>query len=128
MNELSKRLKTIASFVPKGKSVCDVGTDHGYLPAALCLAGVYKSVTATDVKEKPLENACKNLKKLGVTNVELIRCDGLSAVPYEKAEAVVIAGMGGDVISGIIERCPYKEKSVNKKDRDSRKQHGGKSL
>ena len=112
MNELGKRLNLIASFVPKGKSVCDVGTDHGYLPAALCLSGDYKSVTATDINKKPLENASNNLKKLGAHGVELILCDGLEKVPQEKAEAVIIAGMGGDVISGIIDRCPYKEKSV----------------
>lgn len=110
MNELGERLRIIASFVPKGKSVCDVGTDHGYLPAALCLSGDCSSVTATDIRKKPLENASKNLKRLGVKNVELILCDGLQKVPQEKAQAVVIAGMGGDVISGIIDRCPYKEK------------------
>lgn len=112
MNELSKRLQVIASFVPKGKSVCDVGTDHGYLPAALCLSGDFTSVTATDIGEKPLQNARKNIEKLGADGVELILCDGLSAVPREKAETVIIAGMGGDVISGIIKRCPYKEKSL----------------
>ena len=64
MPVLSERLKLIASMVPQGKSVCDVGTDHGYLPAALCLSGKYSSITATDIREKPLENARKNLEKL----------------------------------------------------------------
>ena len=112
MPVLSERLSLIASMVPQGKSVCDVGTDHGYLPAALCLNGKYKSVTATDIKEKPLENARKNLEKLGINNVKLILCDGLQKVNEEEAETVIIAGMGGDVISGIIDRCPFKEKSV----------------
>ena len=112
MPVLSERLKLIASMVPQGKSVCDVGTDHGYLPAALCLSGKYKSITATDIREKPLENARKNLEKLNIKGVDLILCDGLQKVSEEKAETVIIAGMGGDVISGIIENCPYKEKSV----------------
>lgn len=112
MSVLSDRLKVIASFVPKGKSVCDVGTDHGYLPAALCLSGDFKSVTATDIREKPLKKAAENLARFGANDVGLILCNGLSAVPYEKAETVIIAGMGGDVISGIIDRCPYKEKSL----------------
>ncbi len=112
MPVLSERLRLIASMVPQGKSVCDVGTDHGYLPAALCLSGKYKNVTATDIREKPLENARKNLKKLGVKGVKLILCDGLQKVNEEDAETVIIAGIGGDVISGIIDRCPFKEKSV----------------
>ena len=112
MPVLSERLRLIASMVPQGKSVCDVGTDHGYLPAALCLSGKYKSVAATDIREKPLENARKNLEKLGVKNVKLILCDGLQGVSEDEAETVIIAGMGGDVISGIIDRCPFKERSV----------------
>lgn len=110
MNALSERLSLIASLIPKGVSVCDVGTDHGYLPAALYLRGGASYVTATDLSEKPLENARKNLEKLKVTGVRLICCDGLSGVEESYAQWVVIAGMGGDVMSGIIDRCPYKDK------------------
>ena len=108
MNTLSERLSLIASLIPKGVSVCDVGTDHGYLPAALYLSGGFSAVTATDVCEKPIKNAQRNLKKLGAQGVRLICCDGLSQVERKAADYVVIAGMGGDVISGIIDRCPYK--------------------
>ncbi len=109
MYNLSERLRLIVSFVPQGVSVCDVGTDHGYLPAALCLSGKFKSVTATDIREKPLLNAKSNIEKLGANGVELILCDGLEKVSREKADCVIIAGMGGEVISGIIDRCSYKE-------------------
>lgn len=112
MITLSERLKLILSFVPKGTAVCDVGTDHGYLPAALYLSGDYKSVTATDIREKPLENARNNIEKSGAKGVSLLLCDGLSGVSYDRAETVIIAGMGGDVISGIIDRCEYKEKAL----------------
>ncbi|MCQ2455631.1 MAG: class I SAM-dependent methyltransferase [Clostridia bacterium] len=112
MHSLSQRLKTVASMIPQGTSVCDVGTDHGYLPAALYLSGNYGSITATDICEKPLENARKNIRKLGANGVNLILCDGLEKVEKENAQTVVIAGMGGDVISGIIERCPFKKHSL----------------
>ena len=108
MNGLSERLSLIMSFIPKGVSVCDVGCDHGYLSAALYLSGGFSRITATDIGKLPLENARKNFRKLGVEGVDLILCDGLEAVREEAAEYVVIAGMGGDVISGIIDRCPYK--------------------
>jgi len=111
MPTLSKRLQIIASLVPQGKSVCDVGTDHGYLPAALYLSKKYKKVSATDIREKPLASARANLDKCGADKVNLVLCDGLYAIDEADAETVIIAGMGGDVISGIIDRCPYKNKS-----------------
>lgn len=94
-------------MVPDGARVCDVGTDHGYLPAALIKCGRVTSVVATDIREKPLENARNNLARLGVENVRLLLCDGLSGVSRVDADTVIIAGMGAEVISGILERCDF---------------------
>ena len=107
MLELSKRLFAIADFIKEGSSVCDVGTDHGYLPAFLYLSGKFKSVTATDINEKPLQSARKNLERFGADGVKLILCDGLSGVTRDDADTVIIAGMGGEVISGIISRAAF---------------------
>ena len=113
MINLSERLSLIYSLVPDNSSVCDVGTDHGYLPAALCLSGKMRSVTATDIREKPLENARENIRKLEADSVNLILCDGLDGVSKDLADVVIIAGMGGEVISGIISRCAFaKDTSV----------------
>ncbi len=107
MLELSKRLSLIASLVNKGSSVCDVGCDHGYLPAFLYLSGNCKRITATDINKKPLESAQKNLERLGIDKVKLVLCDGLSGVTRQDADTVIIAGMGGEVISGIIGRAEF---------------------
>lgn len=107
MITLSKRLNLIADFVKSGSNVCDVGTDHGYLPAFLYLSGRCDSVTATDINQKPLENAKANLKKLGADGVRLVLCDGLDGIDRQSADTVIIAGMGGEVISGIIDRAPF---------------------
>lgn len=104
---LSKRLSLIAELVNEGSSVCDVGTDHGYLPAFLYLSGKCKSVSATDINQKPLECAKANLNRLGADGVKLVLCDGLSGITRNDADTVIIAGMGGEVISGIIERAPF---------------------
>ena len=107
MLELSKRLSLIASHVNEGSSVCDVGTDHGYLPAFLYLSGKCSSVSATDINEKPLASAKANLERLGADGVKLVLCDGLSGVTRADADTVIIAGMGGEVISGIIARADF---------------------
>ena len=97
-------------MVPKGAKVCDVGTDHGYLPAALYLSGEVSSVIATDIHKKPLQNAENNLKKLHAEGVQLRLCDGLEAVSDNEVDTVIIAGMGGEVIAGILERAPWVKK------------------
>lgn len=107
MLELSKRLSLIAEQVNEGSSVCDVGCDHGYLSAFLYLSGKCRSVCATDINQKPLESANANFEKLGVTGIKLILCDGLSAITRQDADTVIIAGMGGEVISGIISRAQF---------------------
>lgn len=107
MHNLSERLSLIAEFVERGSAVCDVGTDHGYLPAFLYLSGRCTSVVATDIRQKPLENARENLERLGAQGVKLFLCDGLEAIDRDMTDTVIIAGMGGEVISGIIDRAPF---------------------
>ena len=38
--ELTPRLRAIAEQVPQGARLADIGTDHGYLPVWLLLAGL----------------------------------------------------------------------------------------
>jgi tRNA (adenine22-N1)-methyltransferase len=113
MRPISERLSLIASFIPEGDNVCDVGTDHGYLAAFLSLSGKYGKITATDIGKLPLENARTNLERLGIEGVDLVLCDGLCGVARDRADTVIIAGMGGDVISGILSRSEFiKDKDV----------------
>jgi tRNA (adenine22-N1)-methyltransferase len=107
MPELSLRLKTIASLVPLGARVCDVGTDHARLPIYLKQSGIANNVIATDLNEKPLEFAKENIESSGVSGISLRHCDGLSAVKEGEADTVIIVGIGGEVISGILENCDW---------------------
>ncbi len=107
MSELSLRLKTIASLVPIGARVCDVGTDHARLPIYLKQTGIAKSVIATDLNEKPLEFAKKNIEKSGIDGITLRLCNGLAAVKNGEADTVIIAGIGGEVISLILGNCNW---------------------
>ncbi|MBE6786886.1 MAG: SAM-dependent methyltransferase [Ruminococcaceae bacterium] len=113
MTNLSLRLKTIASLVPSGTRVCDVGTDHARLPIFLKSNNIAKSVIATDLNKKPLENAKKNVEQSGIKDISLRLGDGLSAVERAEVDTVIIAGMGGEVITGIISKCNWvKDKNL----------------
>lgn len=114
MNRLSLRLGVIASLVPCGARVCDIGTDHGYLGIELIKSLKAKSLIAADINEKPLANARKNFEKAGVTNALLRLSNGFENIEESEFDTAVIAGMGGKVIAGIIDRAGNKIKAACK--------------
>ncbi|MDF2888924.1 MAG: hypothetical protein K0R23_3309 [Lacrimispora sp.] len=102
--KLSKRLGTIASFVPDGSRVADIGTDHGYIPIHLVQEGIAKSAIAMDVREGPLLRAQTHIEEAGLKDlVEVRLSDGLLKLEKNQADCVVIAGMGGELIIHILE-------------------------
>ncbi len=102
--KLSKRLGVIASFVPEGSHVADVGTDHGYIPIHLVQEGIAKSAIAMDVRKGPLLRAQTHIKEAGLEDlVEVRLSDGLLKLEKNQADCVVIAGMGGELIIHILE-------------------------
>lgn len=113
MQNLSVRLSTIASLVPCGAKVCDVGTDHAFLPIALKKSGRAASVIATDINKKPLRKAEENVEKSGVDGISLRLCDGIEGVERQEADTFIVAGIGGEVISGILSRGIEKLKFSN---------------
>ena len=48
--ELTPRLALLASWVPPGARLIDVGTDHGYLPAWLIQNGRIEEALASDLR------------------------------------------------------------------------------
>ena len=63
--KLSKRLETVASFVPKGSNIADIGTDHGYVPIYLVREGLAEHAVAMDVRKGPLERAKAHVAEAG---------------------------------------------------------------
>lgn len=105
---LSNRLLMTAQFVYGGSKLVDVGTDHAYLPVFLIQNGVIEKAIACDIHQKPLENARKTVESCGLSDkVFLCISDGLKNIKSEDADEIVIAGMGGTLISEIIEKAPW---------------------
>lgn len=112
--KLSKRLGMIASFVPGGSRVADIGTDHGYIPIHLVQEGIAKSAIAMDVRKGPLLRAQTHIKEAGLTDlVEVRLSDGLLKLEKNQADCVVIAGMGGELIIHILEEGQHLWDSIS---------------
>ena len=101
---ISKRLELVASFVPQGAILLDVGSDHAYLPIDLVERGRIKSAIAGEVVKGPYQSAVKNVESHGLKEQIQVRlANGLTA--FEEADQVsviTIAGMGGRLIARIL--------------------------
>lgn len=103
---LSARLACVASLVPAGARVADIGSDHAYLPAALVLDGKIDFAIAGEVVKGPYENAVREIKDHQLEGQVIPRlADGLAAIePADKVDTITIAGMGGSLIASILEK------------------------
>ena len=108
MLKLSPRLQMAADMVRPGKTVCDVGTDHAYLPSYLILNGISPKAVASDIGEGPLENAAKTVRAYGLSEkISLRLSDGLWNIGENDAEDIVLCGMGGELMVRIIDETPW---------------------
>lgn len=101
---ISDRLKTIGSMVDKCEVICDIGTDHAYLPIHLIKKGICNKAIASDINKGPVEKARHNVKREGLScEISCRLGGGLTTVKPFEAEGAIIAGMGGNLIRDIIE-------------------------
>ena len=105
---MSSRLELIASFASQGRGVADIGTDHAILPIILRRNGYSGYIVAGDINEGPLKKAERGLLEAEVDDVELKLCNGLEGIDGSRVDTIVVAGMGGDTITGILDRSDYK--------------------
>ncbi len=106
---LSPRLFEISELIHNSNVLYDIGTDHAYLPIYLIKNGKCEKCFACDINKGPLQKAEENIIKNSLQNkIETVLSDGLKNIDIEKADTIVIAGMGGELICSILE--PFKEK------------------
>ncbi|MBQ3123862.1 MAG: SAM-dependent methyltransferase [Clostridia bacterium] len=99
---LTDRLNCIINYV-NCDCAADIGTDHAYVATELIRLGRAKHVIAADVRQGPLNAATENIKKNSMENkIETRLGSGLSVLKKGEADAVVIAGMGGELICEIL--------------------------
>ncbi len=104
MTELSRRLQKIADRIDNGKTMADIGTDHGFLPIYLIENDISPFVVMTDVSRPSLMKGSENLDMLGAdrSRARFRVGDGISVLDIGEVDTVVIAGMGGMLIRDIM--------------------------
>lgn len=113
---LSRRMEAVVNMVsPQSFTIADVGCDHAYVSIALMKRQLAGKVIAMDVRTGPLDIAKRNVHEAGYSEVIDIRLgDGLERLEPGEADAIIIAGMGGLLMKGILERglsiLSYEEK------------------
>ncbi len=113
MIKLSKRLQAVADLVTPGGRVCDVGTDHGYIPLYLLQEGRISYAYAMDVNKGPLLRAEEHIIREKMEQyIETRLSDGMSALAVGEADTIVIAGMGGGLMIRILEAGMTKLEAV----------------
>ncbi|AXU82612.1 SAM-dependent methyltransferase [Clostridium sp. HMSC19D02] len=102
--KLTDRLLKIASLVSDGKKIADIGTDHGYIPVYLLKEGKVPFAVLADVNKGPLDNAHKEVIQNNLLDkVDLRLGSGIEILDIGEVEEVIIAGMGGILISELLE-------------------------
>lgn len=112
---LTERLMAMANQVEKGESVADIGTDHGYLPMYLFKEGISPKVIMADISKGSLNKAKQNCREMYPNEKFDFRLGyGLKVIKRGEVDDIVIAGMGGVLISDILGKDMGKSKTFKK--------------
>ena len=114
--ELGPRLKTVASFLEGVTLLCDVGSDHAYLPVYAIQHGLITHAIAGEVVKGPYESATQTVQDYVLNDKISVRlANGLAAFDAEdQIDVIVIAGMGGGLIADILDNGSAKLASVKR--------------
>ena len=113
--KLTNRLLKIASLVSENKRVADIGTDHGYIPVYLLNEKKIDFAILADINKGPLENARSEVRKNKLEDkVDLRLGSGIEVLKKDEVDEIIIAGMGGILISDLLEANKEVAHSVDK--------------
>lgn len=112
--KLTNRLLKIANLITSRK-IADIGTDHGYIPTYLLENNKIDFAVLSDVNKGPLYNAKKEVKSKNLhSKVDLRLGNGIDVLEPFEVDEIIIAGMGGILISNILKSKIDVAKSVKK--------------
>ena len=87
--------------------LADVATDHGLLAAAAVSCDIAERAVATDLREAPLLRARDEIEHQDLEErITLRRGDGLAPLLDLPVDALVIAGISGELMARMLESAP----------------------
>ena len=115
MMKLSPRLKKIAEQINAGETMADIGTDHGFLPIYLWENKICPKVIMADISSGSLSKARENCEMYDPdARFDLRLGSGIEVLKEAEVDAVVMAGMGGILMTEILEKDVKKSLSFRK--------------
>jgi tRNA (adenine22-N1)-methyltransferase len=106
-DRLPARLEAVATRVPRGSTVADIGTDHAYLPVHLVSSGRCPRAVAVEVASGPFRRAVAAVRAAGLANrIEVRFGSGLQALQPGEVETVTMSGLGAVTQQAILAAGP----------------------
>lgn len=100
---INNRLIQTIAFVDKCRSIADIGSDHGYSSIYMLENGIAERVIATDISRPSLAKTEKIVYEHNLSdNIECRAGNGLCVLKPDEVNAVLIAGMGAELIATIL--------------------------
>jgi len=105
MIQLSQRLQTVAQYITKGHRMADIGSDHAMLPVYLVQHHICSFAIAGEINEGPWQAASKQIANANLSDAIVARRgNGLEVIAPHEVDTITICGMGGALISTILEQ------------------------
>ncbi len=99
------RIHAIVDLMPTVANVADVGCDHGFTGLLSLAKKKAIQVIATDISEPSLRKAYDLAGEYGLMSFYDFRLgDGLDVIDKDEVDAIVISGIGGELMRDILER------------------------
>lgn len=103
----------LLAVLPEDACIADIGCDHGRLSCGLLQQHPAWRCIAADVSAASLEKARQLAAFIGLSDRMDIRLgNGLSVLREGEADAVVLCGMGGELIAELLRQTPFSLQSL----------------
>ncbi len=101
-NISTKRMMALIQLMEPCKTIADIGCDHGKLCKLIMDEQLATKIIASDISEESLKKAKKLFENME-PKPDFRVGNGLNILDQSEAQGIVIAGMGGRLISSILE-------------------------